>query len=164
VRRYGPRYWVGGVACTAIALAGCNPETAPPATSTTTPTTTGATTAPPATTSLTTTAPVSTRPTTAPPAPGKAAPGKAAPGKAAPGGSVYYPNCTAARAAGAAPIRRGEPGYRSGLDRDKDGVACEQSEANPPAAGTAPRPTTDAPTTTAPTTTRAATTAAVGGA
>lgn len=37
----------------------------------------------------------------------------------------YYANCTAARAAGAAPIMRGEPGYRSGLDRDGDGVACE---------------------------------------
>jgi hypothetical protein len=38
---------------------------------------------------------------------------------------VYYANCTEARAAGAAPLRRGEPGYRSGLDRDDDGVACE---------------------------------------
>ncbi len=38
---------------------------------------------------------------------------------------VYYANCTEARAAGAAPIRRGEPGYRPGLDRDDDGVACE---------------------------------------
>lgn len=36
-----------------------------------------------------------------------------------------YPNCTAARAAGAAPIRRGEPGYGPHLDRDDDGVACE---------------------------------------
>ena len=39
--------------------------------------------------------------------------------------SVYYPNCTAARAAGAAPIYQGEPGYRRKLDRDGDGVACE---------------------------------------
>ena len=38
---------------------------------------------------------------------------------------VYYANCDAARAAGAAPIREGQPGYRSGLDRDDDGVACE---------------------------------------
>ncbi|MCX7645462.1 MAG: excalibur calcium-binding domain-containing protein [Rhodobacteraceae bacterium] len=37
----------------------------------------------------------------------------------------YYPNCTAARRAGAAPIRLGEPGYRGGLDRDRDGIACE---------------------------------------
>jgi hypothetical protein len=40
-------------------------------------------------------------------------------------GSVYYANCTEARAAGATPILIGEPGYRSDLDRDKDGVACE---------------------------------------
>ncbi len=40
-------------------------------------------------------------------------------------GDVYYANCTAARAAGAAPVRRGEPGYASHLDRDNDGVGCE---------------------------------------
>lgn len=39
--------------------------------------------------------------------------------------SVYYPNCDAARAAGAAPIYAGQPGYRAALDRDGDGVACE---------------------------------------
>lgn len=45
---------------------------------------------------------------------------------AAPGpGSVYYPNCAAARAAGAAPIYAGQPGYQPKLDRDGDGVACE---------------------------------------
>jgi Excalibur calcium-binding domain len=38
---------------------------------------------------------------------------------------VYFPNCSAARAAGAAPIREGEPGYAPKLDRDRDGVACE---------------------------------------
>lgn len=38
---------------------------------------------------------------------------------------VYYANCAEVRAAGAAPLHRGEPGYRSGLDRDGDGVACE---------------------------------------
>lgn len=37
----------------------------------------------------------------------------------------YYVNCTAARLAGAAPIFRGEPGYRPALDRDNDGIACE---------------------------------------
>ena len=41
------------------------------------------------------------------------------------GGSAYYENCTAARAAGAAPVRRGDPGYGSHLDRDGDGVGCE---------------------------------------
>lgn len=41
------------------------------------------------------------------------------------GASVYYRNCTAVRAAGAAPIHAGEPGYGRHLDRDGDGVACE---------------------------------------
>ena len=41
------------------------------------------------------------------------------------GSFVYYPNCDAARAAGAAPIHRGEPGYRPELDADDDGIACE---------------------------------------
>ena len=39
--------------------------------------------------------------------------------------AVYYANCTEARQAGAAPLHRGEPGYRKALDRDGDGVACE---------------------------------------
>jgi len=38
---------------------------------------------------------------------------------------VYYANCAAVRAAGAAPIHRGEPGYSRKLDRDGDGTACE---------------------------------------
>jgi len=40
-------------------------------------------------------------------------------------GNVYYPNCAAARAAGAAPIYRGQSGYATHLDRDGDGKACE---------------------------------------
>ena len=36
-----------------------------------------------------------------------------------------YPNCAAARAAGAAPVRAGQPGYGSHLDRDGDGIGCE---------------------------------------
>lgn len=36
-----------------------------------------------------------------------------------------YANCTAARAAGAAPVMRGSPGYGSHLDRDNDGIGCE---------------------------------------
>ena len=39
--------------------------------------------------------------------------------------SANYQNCSAARAAGAAPIYAGEPGYSSKLDGDGDGVACE---------------------------------------
>lgn len=38
---------------------------------------------------------------------------------------VYYARCADARAAGAAPIYAGEPGYREGLDGDGDGIACE---------------------------------------
>jgi len=38
---------------------------------------------------------------------------------------VYYRNCAAARAAGAAPLYRGQPGYRPELDADNDGIACE---------------------------------------
>jgi len=36
-----------------------------------------------------------------------------------------FRNCKEARAAGAAPIRRGEPGFGPHLDKDGDGVACE---------------------------------------
>lgn len=43
----------------------------------------------------------------------------------APAPAVYYPNCDAVRAAGAAPIRAGQPGYSRKLDRDGDGVGCE---------------------------------------
>jgi hypothetical protein len=47
------------------------------------------------------------------------------PPTAPPPADVYYTSCAAARAAGAAPLYRGQPGYRSGLDGDNDGVACE---------------------------------------
>ena len=36
-----------------------------------------------------------------------------------------YRNCREARAAGAAPLYRGQPGYSARLDRDGDGIACE---------------------------------------
>ncbi|MFD4858351.1 excalibur calcium-binding domain-containing protein [Streptomyces atratus] len=39
--------------------------------------------------------------------------------------STYYQNCAAAKADGAAPVHRGDPGYGSHLDRDGDGVGCE---------------------------------------
>jgi len=38
---------------------------------------------------------------------------------------VFYKNCTAVRAAGAAPLHVWDPGYSRKLDRDGDGVACE---------------------------------------
>lgn len=41
------------------------------------------------------------------------------------GGGIYFPNCALARAAGAAPVRAGQPGYGRHLDRDGDGKGCE---------------------------------------
>ena len=87
--------------------------TAPSSTATTAKATTS-TTAKPATTSTTvkpstTTTERLTTTTTAPTA-----------------GEAYYANCDAARAAGVAPIMKGQPGYRSGLDRDGDGIACDK--------------------------------------
>ena len=38
---------------------------------------------------------------------------------------AYFANCSQARAAGAAPVRRGDPGYSRKLDRDGDGIGCE---------------------------------------
>ena len=39
--------------------------------------------------------------------------------------SVYYAGCNEVRAEGKAPLRAGQPGYRSDMDGDADGVACE---------------------------------------
>lgn len=39
---------------------------------------------------------------------------------------VHYRNCREAKAAGAAPIYRDQPGYAPHLDRDGDGIACEK--------------------------------------
>ena len=39
--------------------------------------------------------------------------------------SKAFANCKAARAAGAAPVMTGEPGYGPHLDRDGDGIGCE---------------------------------------
>jgi hypothetical protein len=78
-------------------------------------------------------APVAAAPAPAAPAPVAAAPAPApvapapvvqAPAPVAPA-AVYYANCTAAKAAGAAPIYAGQAGYRAALDRDSDGIACE---------------------------------------
>jgi hypothetical protein len=48
-----------------------------------------------------------------------------APKRARRGAGVYFAGCNAAWAAGAAPIHRGEPGYRPEMDGDNDGIACE---------------------------------------
>lgn len=53
------------------------------------------------------------------------APARAQPFLGASGGGRAFPNCSAARAAGAAPVRVGDPGYGRHLDRDGDGVGCE---------------------------------------
>jgi len=37
----------------------------------------------------------------------------------------FYENCDAARAAGAAPVLEGDPGFGPHLDRDDDGIGCE---------------------------------------
>lgn len=58
------------------------------------------------------------------PAPAEPAPAPA-PVEQAPVETVYYENCAAVRAAGAAPIYAGQPGYSKKLDRDGDGVGCE---------------------------------------
>jgi hypothetical protein len=38
---------------------------------------------------------------------------------------VSYDSCAEVRAAGKAPIKKGQPGYSTKLDRDKDGIACD---------------------------------------
>jgi hypothetical protein len=53
----------------------------------------------------------------------KPTPKPAAAPKPAP--TVSYANCDAVRAAGKAPLFKGQPGYSTKLDRDRDGVACE---------------------------------------
>lgn len=90
------------------------------------PVTATSTTTATATVSVTTTVtpPPVTTTVTAPPAVEKPL-GLVAQPEPAPQEEAYYKNCDAARAAGAAPIREGEPGYRSGLDRDDDGIACD---------------------------------------
>ncbi|MGW7683098.1 excalibur calcium-binding domain-containing protein [Kribbella sp. NPDC054772] len=38
--------------------------------------------------------------------------------------TVVYQNCDQVRAAGKAPLHRGDPGYSPELDHNGDGVAC----------------------------------------
>lgn len=112
---------VGAVIVGLVLLATCAHSDPPPAPSTPpvvdepTPDPTPAPASPPRTTrvprlapSARTARPTPSRITTLPPAP-----------------EPYYANCDAVEAAGAAPLYRGELGYRAELDRDGDGVACE---------------------------------------
>lgn len=68
--------------------------------------------------------PVVSEPQQQPPAAPEPPPADSSPSDST-GDSPYYRNCAAARAAGAAPLHRGDLGYRPGLDRDSDGIACE---------------------------------------
>ena len=45
---------------------------------------------------------------------------------ATPADTPTYKNCAQAGKAGATPLRSGDPGYSLKLDRDGDGVACEE--------------------------------------
>ncbi|MCZ2815472.1 GmrSD restriction endonuclease domain-containing protein [Modestobacter sp. VKM Ac-2984] len=58
-------------------------------------------------------------PTSSAPAPETVAPPPADPATAP------FANCDAARAAGAAPLHRGDPGWSDAMDGDGDGTACE---------------------------------------
>ena len=144
------RKFAAAVGCSTVAVigvVGCGAAastTPPETTSTPVPTTAGpaATAAPDAPTTMavptTTTAPPTTVPVAAPPtteAPTTAAP--TVPASTAPASTkppvtppavvnVSYKNCDEVRAAGKAPLHKGEPGYSSKLDSDGDGVACEK--------------------------------------
>ncbi len=70
-------------------------------------------------------APAAPEPVVPEPAPVAPAP-KPEPVPAAPAApAAAFANCSAAKAAGAAPLYAGSPGYAPKLDRDGDGVACE---------------------------------------
>ncbi len=154
VGRYGglSRVWVaaGGAVLVLLMFVACGPlssgardpvasgtSSVPPATATDTAETEpgdDASPTPPATTTEPTASPTPSVPsparTATTPAPRPAPtttsrttePPKATPSD--PPGGVYYKNCGAVRAAGAAPLHRGEPGYSAHLDPDGDGVAC----------------------------------------
>ncbi|WP_238152832.1 excalibur calcium-binding domain-containing protein [Kribbella speibonae] len=80
--------------------------TTPTPLATTTPTPSSSTPTPPATTAVPTTSPTTTStPSTTP---------------------VVYRNCAEVRAAGKAPLHRGDPGYTPELDNNGDGIACER--------------------------------------
>lgn len=101
-----------GAACVWL-VAGCGPDAPPPVV--TDAASVEPTLTPPQATPTTVEAPPSN--------PNDTAPAVGVPGPADP--FVRYRSCAEAEDAGAAPLRRGEPGYRRALDRDRDGWACE---------------------------------------
>jgi hypothetical protein len=65
---------------------------------------------------------------------------------------LFYPNCDAVRAVGAAPLLAGQPGYREGLDDrggQPNGIACEVRPRPGSATPTTP-PATETPEPTSP--------------
>ncbi|MHA7181596.1 GmrSD restriction endonuclease domain-containing protein [Arthrobacter sp. MDB2-24] len=60
-----------------------------------------------------------------PVAPAPVAPAPVAPAPVAPAPAPVYANCSDVRAAGAAPIAAGSPGFQSKFDRDGDGIGCD---------------------------------------
>lgn len=78
----------------------------------------------------------------------KAAPKKAASPRPKPsqqrvaGTSTHYASCADARAAGVTPLRRGDAGYGTHLDRDGDGIACEGGSGTRSASSSASLPAT----------------------
>lgn len=125
-----------------LGLAGCSggPAPEPASVGTTTSSTTRETTTPRSTTtSPTTPAQSSEERTTSPAPPIEVEPAPAALEEPAPAPApqvveeyvppakaVSYANCSDAKAAGAAPIYLGSPGYAKKLDRDGDGIACDK--------------------------------------
>ncbi|WP_344187513.1 excalibur calcium-binding domain-containing protein [Kribbella karoonensis] len=91
------------------------------------PTTAGPTTAGPTTTGPTTTGPTTTGPTTSGPTSGSSTTGTPTTPSTSPSGTpTYYKDCAEVRAAGKAPLYRGDPGYSPALDHNGDGIACER--------------------------------------
>lgn len=43
-------------------------------------------------------------------------------------GTRFYRSCAAMRAAGVAPLKLGQPGFRTALDRNGNGLDCERGE------------------------------------
>lgn len=91
------------------------PAPAKPATTTASPTTPS-----PAAPSSTTPTPTTPSPTS----PSPATPSSTTPSSTTPT-AVVYKDCAEVRAAGKAPLYRGDPGYSTALDHNGDGVACE---------------------------------------
>ncbi|GHF61987.1 uncharacterized protein YraI [Deinococcus metalli] len=48
--------------------------------------------------------------------------------RSAPVSGVFYASCAAMRAQGKAPIKLGQPGFRSGLDSNRNAVACDEGD------------------------------------